>query len=94
MIISDLWWLIPIYLLAINLITYFVFWADKERAQRRLYRISERNLLLLAILGGSPAAILARQNLRHKIKKQPFSTILLCIPVIQIGVATWFMMSI
>ncbi|HEY3929278.1 MAG TPA: DUF1294 domain-containing protein, partial [Candidatus Koribacter sp.] len=85
---------IPVYLLGINLTTYVAFWADKERARQRLYRISESNLLLLAILGGSPAAIIAQQYLRHKTRKQPFCTILLCIPGIQTGVAVWLALSI
>ena len=84
---SELWWLAPIYLIIINSITYLAFWDDKKRARLRLYRISEGNLLSLAILGGSPAAIFAQQHLRHKTRKQPFSTFLLCIPGIQIGVA-------
>ena len=84
---SKLWWLALIYMLVINAITYFAFWADKERARHQRYRISEGNLLSLAIFGGSPAAIFARQHLRHKTRKQPFSTMLSCVPGAQIAVA-------
>ena len=84
---NELWWIAPLYLIIINSITYFAFWIDKGRARQRGYRISESNLLSLAVLGGSPAAIFAQQRLRHKTRKQPFSTFLLCIPGIQIGVA-------
>jgi len=90
---SQLWWLAPVYLLVINSTTYLAFWSDKERAQQRLYRISESNLLFLALLGGSPAAIFAQQYLRHKTRKQPFCTILLCIPGIQTGVAIGLALS-
>jgi len=85
--LNELWWIAPLYLITINSITYFAFWIDKRRARQRGYRISESNLLSLAVLGGSPAAIFAQQRLRHKTRKQPFSTFLLCIPGIQIGVA-------
>lgn len=88
----ELWWLLPLYLILINSITYFAFWADKERARQRVYRIPERHLLWLALLGGSPAAIFAQHYLRHKTRKQPFKTILLCIPAIQIGLAIGFTM--
>ena len=74
-----------IYLPVINAITWFAFWADKERARQGLYRIPERTLLLLALAGGSPAAIHAQQRLRHKTRKQPFSTLLVGIPVIQVA---------
>jgi len=76
-----------LYLILINCITYFAFWVDKQRAVQQRYRIPEKDLLFLALIGGSPAAILARQFLRHKTRKQPFGTVLLCIPGFQIGLA-------
>jgi uncharacterized membrane protein YsdA (DUF1294 family) len=81
----ELLWIMPFYLIIINFITYLAFWIDKKRARQGGWRISEDNLLFLAVLGGSPAAIFARQHLRHKTKKQPFSTFLLWIPGLQIG---------
>ena len=89
----TMWWLAPIYLFLINSIAYLMFWIDKERAQLRLYRISESHLLLLAMLGGSPAAIFAQQHLRHKTRKQPFGMMLLGIFGIQIFVAIWLALS-
>ena len=84
---SELWWLVPVYLFGINAVTYLAFWVDKERARQRAYRIAEHNLLALAILGGSPAAIFAQQYLRHKTRKQPFATILFFIPPVQVAAA-------
>ncbi len=48
----------------------------------------EADLLLLALIGGSPAALLARRLFRHKTRKQPFSTLLLLIVAMQIGAPT------
>ena len=79
--------IVLLYLIFVNCVTYFAFWVDKQRARQQGYRIAENNLLFLALIGGSPAAIFARQYLRHKTKKQPFSTFLLCIPGVQIVVA-------
>ncbi len=90
---SELWWLAAAYLLLINLTTYLAFWADKEKARQQRYRISESKLLLLAILGGSLGAIIAQHHLHHKTKTQPFGTILLCIPLIQISVAIGLVLS-
>jgi uncharacterized membrane protein YsdA (DUF1294 family) len=85
--LSGLLWIAPLYLIAINSITYFAFWIDKQRAWQRGYRIPENDLLFLAVIGGSPAAFFARRHLRHKTKKQPFSAFLLCILGFQIGAA-------
>lgn len=43
------------YLLLINIITYFTYAADKTKARQNKWRIPERTLILLALLGGSPA---------------------------------------
>ncbi len=76
---------VAVWLLAINTATYAAFGIDKARAVAGRRRISERDLLILAMVGGMPAALLARQTFRHKTRKQPFSTILLLIATIQVG---------
>ena len=70
-------------LLAINLATFAAFGWDKAAARQRDRRIPERTLLILAARGGSPAALLARQALRHKTLKQPFGAKLLLIVFLQ-----------
>lgn len=72
-------------LMAVNALTVFCFWHDKQCAQRGEWRISEANLLGLALIGGSPGALLARRLFRHKTRKEPFSTYLLLIAALQIG---------
>ena len=72
-------------LLVINAWTFLRFWQDKRRAQAGERRIPESSLLGLALLGGTPGALLARHFLRHKTRKQPFSTNLYLILAIQLG---------
>ena len=62
------------YLASINLITGFLFWYDKHRAVVGGRRVPEARLLTLAAIGGSPAAQIQRKRLRHKTRKEPFST--------------------
>ena len=59
--------------------------ADKRRALNGEYRIPEKSLLLVALLGGSLGALIACHALRHKTRKQPFRTLLIGIAALQIG---------
>jgi len=61
-----------IYLAWINLWTFVAFAIDKAEARRAGARLSERTLLLLALVGGGPAAKLAQHSMGHKTDKQPF----------------------
>jgi uncharacterized membrane protein YsdA (DUF1294 family) len=79
-----------LYLTAINLAAFLAFGADKQRAQARLSRISERSLLLLALAGGVVGAIAGQQAFRHKTRKQPFRTLLWTIPVAQVALFIWW----
>jgi uncharacterized membrane protein YsdA (DUF1294 family) len=77
-------------LLAVNGFTLLRFWQDKRRAVIGARRIAEADLLGLALIGGTPAAYAARQLFRHKTRKQPFSTHLHLIAVIQAGAIIGF----
>ena len=72
-------------LLIVNLWTIAIFWQDKLAARAGARRVPEANLLTLALIGGSPGALLARRWFRHKTRKEPFSTRLLLILALQIG---------
>lgn len=74
-------------LVLVNLWTMLRFWQDKQRAKAGERRISEGDLLGLAMIGGSPGALLARRLFRHKTRKEPFSTHLLVIVALQTGAA-------
>jgi uncharacterized membrane protein YsdA (DUF1294 family) len=80
-----------IALVTVNLWTVARFRDDKRRAIAGARRIPEADLLGLALIGGTPGAFLARHLYRHKTRKQPFSTYLLLIAVIQIGAAIGFL---
>lgn len=72
-------------LLLVNGWTMLRFWQDKQRALSGARRIAETDLLALALLGGSPGALLARRWFRHKTRKEPFSTRLFLIVALQAG---------
>ncbi|MBS0467045.1 MAG: cold shock and DUF1294 domain-containing protein [Proteobacteria bacterium] len=66
----PLW--LPGAMLGLNLLTFLSYKLDKSAAQRGSWRTSEKQLHLLALLGGWPAAWWAQQTLRHKSSKEVF----------------------
>lgn len=79
-----LWQGALLYLVVINILTWLLFAIDKRRSRRRQWRISERTLLFLSLFGGTPGAYLGRRMLHHKTRKQPFSTLLHGILILQV----------
>ncbi len=77
--------LLPGYLVAINLITFFVYGSDKLLAKAHAWRVRERTLLVLALLGGSAGALLAMQLFRHKTKKPLFGLLFGVILLLQLA---------
>lgn len=81
---------ILIYLLGVNIVTVLLFRFDKSMSEVNGRRIPEKTLLTLAFMGGSPGAFWARRMFRHKTQKQPFSTYLILIVLVQILMAVSF----
>ena len=46
------------YLAAVNVVTFTVYGIDKSKARRGAWRIPEKTLFLLPLLGGSVGALL------------------------------------
>lgn len=61
-----------IYLIIINFYGFIIMYIDKNRAKKYKWRIKERTLLLIAILGGSIGAYLGMRTFRHKTKHFKF----------------------
>lgn len=86
---QDLLQYIPIYFAAINLVTFFVYGIDKYRAKRGAWRIPEKTLFLLPILGGSIGAIAGMKFFHHKTKHWYFRYGLPLILLAQVALAVW-----
>ena len=81
----EIWqFLLILYLLVINLITFFIFAIDKFKATRSSRRVSEKKLWFFSLAGGSIGALLSMKLFRHKTKKLSFQTVLAIIIVIQV----------
>ncbi len=71
------------YLLLINAITFMLYAADKYASVRGWRRISEKNLHLFALMGGTPAAFIAQRLFRHKTRKADFQRKFLMVVILQ-----------
>lgn len=79
------YFIIALYLIAINALAIGMFALDKYAAEHGEWRIAEGTLLFTALFGGSPGAITAQHWLRHKNRKEPFRTMLYVTALCQIG---------
>lgn len=75
------------YLILINIITFIVYGVDKKRARRKQWRVPEKVLFLLAIIGGSVGALLGMLVFRHKTQKWYFKFGIPAILLLQIAAA-------
>ena len=66
--IGSPWGLLAGWLILINIVTFVVFGLDKLLAKHPRFRqrVPEKNLLLLAVVGGSVGALLGMYLFRHK----------------------------
>ena len=60
--------------IALSILAFAMYAADKRAAQKGRWRTPESTLLLIGLIGGWPGAIVAQQLLRHKTKKLSFRT--------------------
>ena len=73
-----------IYLAAVNIITFIMFGADKARAVKGKWRISETALILATLLGGSIGALAGMRIFHHKTRHRKFTIGIPVILVLQI----------
>ena len=78
-----------IYLLAVNVVAFFVYGIDKYKARHAKWRISEATLLLLAAIGGSIGAWCGMRAWRHKTKHKKFKYGVPAILILQLALAVW-----
>ena len=75
---------ILIYILIINVITFLIMWFDKHEAKIGDWRVPERTLFLLVLLGGGIGGIAGMYVFRHKTRKWYFKIGFPAILIMQI----------
>ena len=72
------------WLLAVNLVTILVYGYDKWVAGSNLTRVPERVLLVLALVGGTPGALLGMRVFHHKTSKESFRLKFWAVMLVQV----------
>lgn len=83
-----------LYLIVVNSVGVLLNLADKYRAKHNLWRIKERSLWLIAILGGAPFSYITMKIIRHKTKHKSFMIgmpILALLDIIIVGYVFYIM---
>lgn len=78
------------YLLILNLAAFCVYGVDKRRAGHGAWRVPEKTLFLLALLGGSIGALAGMKVFHHKTRKWYFRFGIPAILILQIVAAVLF----
>ena len=60
------------YLLAINIVSFFLYGIDKYKAKKNKWRISEATLLMMAVIGGCIGAWIGMLLWHHKTMHKKF----------------------
>ena len=81
-----------IYLLLINAAGFAVMLTDKHRAKKKLWRIPEKTLFGIALIGGSVGCIVGMYTARHKTKHKSFTIGMPAILIAQ-ALLLWFILK-
>ena len=74
-----------LYVIIMNIIGVMMMGLDKSRAKRHAWRIPERTLFLISLLGGSVGSLAGMYLFRHKTKHMKFVIGMPLILLIQIA---------
>lgn len=75
---------IIIYLIIINIIGFLVMYIDKQKAKKGKWRIPEKTIFIITVLGGGIGTISGMYTFRHKTQKLHFTIGLPTITILEI----------
>ncbi len=85
----KLWQILLIYFLIVNVIGFFLMGIDKLRAKKQVWRVPEKTLFLLALIGGSIGTNAGMYVFRHKTKHWYFVVGMPIILIAQVALGLW-----
>ena len=88
-LVSDPRRLLPLWLTLMSLVLFAVMGADKRRAKAGAWRVPEKTLFLLALLGGALGGVLGMRTFRHKTKHWTFAWGFPILALLQLALCFW-----
>ena len=64
-----------LFLIGVNALVFILYAYDKSSARNGGWRVPEKSLHLLTLVGGTPAAFAAQRVFRHKTRKGSFRVV-------------------
>lgn len=61
-----------LYFIGVNMIAFIIMRIDKQKARKQQWRIPERTIWSLAVLGGALGVLIGMKTFRHKTKHSSF----------------------
>lgn len=84
---------ILMYIAGVNIITFILMGADKQKAIKQQYRIPERTFWLLSLVGGTLGSLIGMKAFHHKTRHRSFVVGMPLLLVFQCVVPLYFFMS-
>ena len=81
-----------VYSLGINILAFSLMGIDKRRARRHLWRIPEKTLFLVVLLGGGIGGTLGMFFFRHKTKHWYFRLGFPAIAILEYAALVYFLL--
>ena len=91
---ENILWFLIIYLVTMNIIGLVIMGIDKWKAKRHAWRISEKMLFTVSILGGSIGTLAGMYLFRHKTKHWYFVIGMPAILILHIALAVFASLKI
>jgi len=82
------------YFLVVNIAAFIMYGIDKARARNRRWRVSERALLLPAVLGGAWGSAAGMLVFRHKTRHRRFRVVVAVSLIVYMAVITFLLARI
>lgn len=82
--------IVLILYLLLSLITFLLYWQDKNKAKNDEWRTPEKKLHFFSLIGGWPGALIAQRLLRHKSRKQSFRAVFYVTVIINISAISFY----
>ena len=78
--------IIGIYYICVNIIAFILYGLDKKYAREGRWRIPEKTLLGIAMIGGAAGAWIGMQTFRHKTKHMSFRMLVPLFAVVHVWI--------